>query len=414
MISSNRMLTKNTMDSEEIKFDDSSNEENSQKTSIKSHRKIPFEEKSINFISNKKNCHSNPLDMRNHENYYPEYVEPFEKNMQLEQSNQNINSNPLEIQFFIDGTLERNDKNYHPEHFEPDALIVLGNTGSGKSTFINFLQRNPLQVILKNGTIVIYSDSNPKIGIKKDSETSFPFPYYVDELKMYGWDTPGYSDTSETKVEILNGVSIKAMLSRLKGKIKIVYVVEESKLGLSRGKEFIDEFEKFYNYIEDFSKIEDSLLLVFAKGGNINIDENGTANEITQILNTHKYLQNMKYKRIIEVLRKIIYDQRIFLFIKPQIGEDIYKKNNRIKLINQIKELKSINSAAMKVNQILSENAQNQLIQAQNKLKEEVEILENLLQGLHALPENLKNDFGNKLMIKLTKFPKAHQNLFKT
>lgn len=278
-----------------------------------------------------------------------------------------------DFESFIYESLKKNDENYNVGHFMSDGLIVVGNTGSGKSTFINFLMSNQLKVVINGGKIVIDSDSNPKICATKLAGTTFPFPYFVNDLMMNAWDTPGYSDTSTPKVEILNGVSIKAMLGRLKGKIKIAYVIEEGKLDGKRGKEFIDEFELFYNYIEDFFKVENSLFLVISKGGVTYVDESGTTNAIMDILNDHGYLVENKYKNIKKALQKIVKEQRVFQFIRPLVGENVYVKNSRSALMNLIKKISFVKAENVKVNHILSNNAQKYLIEAKNFLKQEID-----------------------------------------
>lgn len=338
-----------------------------------------------------------------------------------------------DFESFIYNSLKKNDEKYHAGNFIPDGLIVLGNTGSGKSTFINFLMNNQLKVLINEGKIVIDSDSNPKICATKLAGTTFPFPYLVDELMMNAWDTPGYSDTSTPNIEILNGVSIKALLGRLKGKVKIAYVIEEGKLDGKRGKEFIEEFELFYNYLEDFSKVENSLFLVISKGGVTYVDEYGTTKAIMDILNNHGYLAENKYKNIKKILQKIVKDQRIFQFIRPLVGENVYVKNSRSTLINLIKKISFVNAENVKVNHILSNDAQKYLVEAKNFLKQEIDkifpsinsffkskidtlveendflpqkinSLEFLKQSLNKLPQNLENYGSNNQLIEIKFF----------
>ena len=333
-----------------------------------------------------------------------------------------------DFESFIYENLKKNDENYNVGHFMSDGLIVVGNTGSGKSTFINFLMSNQLKVVINGGKIVIDSDSHPKICATKLAGTTFPFPYFVNDLMMNAWDTPGYSDTSTEKVEILNGVSIKALLGRLKGKIKIAYVIEENKLDGERGRCFIDEFEQFFNYIEDFSKVENSFFLVISKGGFNYVDESCISKAIMDILDSHGYLAESKYNKIKEVLRKIVSDKRIFLFIRPSVGENIYAKNSRPNLMNLVKTITFVKPEVVKVHHILSKSAHNYLIEAKNLLKKEMEqiflsinsfftskidviieennfitqkinSLEILCQAINGLPQNLENYGVNNQLI---------------
>ncbi len=57
-----------------------------------------------------------------------------------------------------------------------EAIIVIGDTGVGKSTIMNFLAGNPLMVRCQGlkPKLVCEAETNIKIGHEKYSETSIP------------------------------------------------------------------------------------------------------------------------------------------------------------------------------------------------------------------------------------------------
>lgn len=75
-----------------------------------------------------------------------------------------------------------------------EAIIVIGDTGVGKSTVMNFLAGNELMVRCQGlkPKLVVEGETNIKIGHEKYSETSIPTRTVIQNLAFY--DCPGFRD----------------------------------------------------------------------------------------------------------------------------------------------------------------------------------------------------------------------------
>lgn len=75
-----------------------------------------------------------------------------------------------------------------------DAVIMIGDTGVGKSTIMSFLSGSKL-VVKYDGlkpTLDNLGQSKIKIGHEKYSETSIPTKVVIDKMAFY--DCPGFKD----------------------------------------------------------------------------------------------------------------------------------------------------------------------------------------------------------------------------
>ena len=73
-------------------------------------------------------------------------------------------------------------------------MIVIGDTGVGKSTLLAFLSGSPLTVNYEKlkATLECPDNCQIKIGHEKLSETSIPNKVLIDDIAFY--DCPGFRD----------------------------------------------------------------------------------------------------------------------------------------------------------------------------------------------------------------------------
>jgi energy-coupling factor transporter ATP-binding protein EcfA2 len=108
-----------------------------------------------------------------------------------------------------------------------EAIIVIGDTGVGKSTILAFLSGAELYVRDDNLKPTLDCPNNPniKIGHEKYSETSIPTKLLIDHLAFY--DCPGFRDNKGEEYEISNSFFVQRLLD-IYDKVKIVLILDES------------------------------------------------------------------------------------------------------------------------------------------------------------------------------------------
>lgn len=151
---------------------------------------------------------------------------------------------------------------------QEDRILFIGNTGSGKSTLINYLAGAKLQVIKEKGLLRILlatdEDVNKymKIGHKQTSETVVP---RLLQDKSLGWsycDCPGFGDVRGPEYDIPNALFLNKVTDARK--IKIVWTT--SFAGLTspegRGEGFIEVLRQTLDVAGGFEKIKEGLIMV--------------------------------------------------------------------------------------------------------------------------------------------------------
>jgi hypothetical protein len=162
---------------------------------------------------------------------------------------------------------------------EKDIVIFLGNTGSGKSTTINYLHGCEMEKVRKKdvglsglGKIVRVKASSKKqsfmdIGHTKQSKTFLPEIASDDQLTYC--DCPGFLDNRGQEINISNAVNIRNAISAAKS-VRVCLLLEFRSLQEKRG-EAIETMYKTLKKLfgeEDEEKLKgfmDSVLLAITK-----------------------------------------------------------------------------------------------------------------------------------------------------
>ncbi|XP_034249607.1 uncharacterized protein LOC117650350 [Thrips palmi] len=116
-----------------------------------------------------------------------------------------------------------------------DIVILLGNTGSGKSTLTQFLAGNNTKLIseeIEKGLGLeefIIVDSDDRIGSSSTavSKTIFPEPTVDENTKTTYYDCPGFSDTRGVAQDISQAYFMKRLIDSA-DRVKLVFVVNHS------------------------------------------------------------------------------------------------------------------------------------------------------------------------------------------
>ncbi|WP_425361483.1 hypothetical protein [Candidatus Tisiphia endosymbiont of Ceraclea dissimilis] len=145
------------------------------------------------------------------------------------------------------------------------GILLLGNTGAGKSTLAHLFSGRKLQAIMDDETAELVIEAmqplkNIAIGHKSASETKIPNKCLAKELII--WDCPGFNDTDPVQ-EIANSFYIKRLFETTE-QLKFVLVVPESVLNIAieRGNIFLAALSNFIKSFKDIDSIEGSISLV--------------------------------------------------------------------------------------------------------------------------------------------------------
>jgi len=171
----------------------------------------------------------------------------------------------------IMGLIEKGDKQIELEDI--NSIIVNGDTGSGKSTLINYLAGEELIAFKPANSRALKiktANSTPKavIGHTQTSETLIPGKIKNDSGTLIYWDCPGFDDSRGAAVDISNSFCINKLFSSKN--LKVLVVVDETALtGPKRGKTFKDLVFRLSELFEDKNELIKSMAIVFTKARDI-------------------------------------------------------------------------------------------------------------------------------------------------
>jgi hypothetical protein len=156
------------------------------------------------------------------------------------------------------------------------VVLVLGDTGAGKSTLINYLVGKKLHVLKrpfrKSVIIDVLDNHSCKIGHGFSSETLLPSTVVDSDSGLVYVDCPGFSDTRGEVLDIVNAYYMQKLFFS-STEFKIIFVAEESSFtGATRGKSFKDFLLRIENLFPDLEYCLPSIQLVITKAHSLEIE----------------------------------------------------------------------------------------------------------------------------------------------
>ena len=178
----------------------------------------------------------------------------------------------LELQDQIRNVTQRVQNQLH-EHPHAKSVIVVGRTGSGKSTLVNLLSGKPFAVGQDNLESFVLDTNNPLPGFKIEHQyiagTKYPCSWYDEDSQTVFWDCPGFGDPAGAQKEILNAFSIHQLF---KPNTKILLVAPESDLSNDgRATGFLKLLNQVTGLFSENQQLElrDSFSVIVSKHQNI-------------------------------------------------------------------------------------------------------------------------------------------------
>lgn len=181
-------------------------------------------------------------------------------------------------------------KCYTDELKNKDLVLLLGSTGSGKSTTTCYLMKAEMKVyISKYGEEICEVVDNlgnyPKIGQSIGiSETLYAKGYEIDiaprnqqSIKIMLCDCPGFRDTRGTEYELCTNLSIDKAIKQASGIKGVVLTIQYTAFLQDRGQPVLESFQNLLDIIPDLiddDSLLDSVFILITKVGDVrNIDE---------------------------------------------------------------------------------------------------------------------------------------------
>lgn len=157
-------------------------------------------------------------------------------------------------------------------------MIILGNTGAGKSTLVNYLVGCPLRSFQdpKISLEELFDATNPvaKIGHGAVSLTRFPETFTCPESGLTYSDCPGFFDNRGAEFDIANMYAIARMVSVAKSVKGFIVVVNYHSLNANRGKGAGDAAEIISAVLQDQTaqSMRSVMLLVSGAAGHVTLE----------------------------------------------------------------------------------------------------------------------------------------------
>jgi energy-coupling factor transporter ATP-binding protein EcfA2 len=266
------------------------------------------------------------------------------------------------------------------QNLSEHSIIVIGSTGSGKGTLINYLIGTELACLQNQDTGEFIIDKQNKdinkefsISHKSISDTAFPHNKLVGTTQFF--DLPGFGDTRGAGQDIANSFSLQEVINVSKQK-KIVFVVNDSAITQNRGERFRDMINNIANAFS--TSIKDNLCLVVSHS-QVSRNVNHIKNYITQILNDQSLHLNDSTKNIMQHLADS-QKTNVSVFNKPS-QEGVVGSQNREAIKQSIESIQYSNAINIDHVKVLSPESR-ELI---NDIV--VKELTNLLKNNHSLKE---------------------------
>lgn len=297
----------------------------------------------------------------------------------------------------VNGYKQPEIKNYHNEikeiftlikegskQINPDddrVVIVVGDTGSGKSTLVNCLAGAKLTAFKPSNTkklaieLQVQEEHHAKIGHGGKSETFLPKKLKDESNGRVFWDLPGFEDTRGPKLDIPNTFYIDKIFSNAK-EMKVLAVIDESAItGPRRGQSFKELIVRLSSMFENnIEKLADSMVIVFTKS--VAIEDFQL--ELAKIIDDDNSLNNEQRA----ILRAVVEKSAIAVFNQPTQVGDIAASGDREKILSALEKVHYVEQP--QVNLTLSKDSLTvvaDMLQWYNEsIREDVSILAHELQ----------------------------------
>ncbi|CAF0853062.1 unnamed protein product [Brachionus calyciflorus] len=279
-------------------------------------------------------------------------------------------------------------------------LMVMGLTGTGKSTLVNYLNDVPLVCVRFNGKWIV-NLVNPNqslpggfgIGHQPQSHTIYPAIYSGPKSDFSYIDNPGFRDTRGLSIEMANGF-FRKLVTQDVDEIKFLLMLSYNDLN-QRGQQFRDSIKGFSDFLGIFDD-NDTKNLSKSIGIIVSLVENrGSTDEemlidikkiLNDILDEEKKANTFENKNEESIFRRVIADNQIEIFSNPRKNVPLGYEQ-KLKIINMINKLNYLNKNVAKL-----------------RVRLEQSYIPKLIIQVEYYYKLFESDFNKKIIDKLRKF----------
>jgi energy-coupling factor transporter ATP-binding protein EcfA2 len=250
----------------------------------------------------------------------------IDKNLTVEINNENgsIIYKDL-IEFINDGKLKMSNPGSKKQ-----AIMVLGLTGVGKSTLVNYLNDIPLKCAKVNGVWRIDLE-NPNITLEcgfkighKNSETIYPSACTPPGKLVSFIDNPGFQDNRGFEIEIANSFFREQIIENVED-LKFLILLNHGDV-LDRRVQFFENIKRFSDFLGIFNNNDTNVLRKFSKSIGIIVSKvNNDGDSDLDVKHMLKELlsQSLKNNKILSpnetiVFKQVLENDQIEIFSNPR------------------------------------------------------------------------------------------------
>ena len=238
---------------------------------------------------------------------------------------------------------------------QTNAILVLGLSGTGKSTLINYLVDMPLICIKKDRKWVIDVDNTTNveinslaIGHTSSSKTIYPSSVTPKNKDFSFLDTPGLDDTRGIGYEIANSVFRKEIAKNVTH-LKFLILVTHQDLN-NRGHDFRKSLAYFSSLFKSLENMSKSIAFIISRVDNENYSDDeilSMQKEVLIEINEEERTQNKMSSNEYDVYKQIVVDDRFEIFSNPKKAMRLssIQKDRIIKLISKLDYVHKSDSA---------------------------------------------------------------------
>ena len=206
----------------------------------------------------------------------------------------------------------------------PTRVLVLGVTGSGKSTLVHSLVGKKMMANDKYGLDVI-DGLLPgfSIGHGLDSSTTIPNSYYDPNTNLVYWDCPGFMDSRGQGQEIVNSFAIDQIFSE-PSRVKILFVIQDSEFQNERGWPVIARLKKIISLVPDKRQLKQGLSLIVTQKFDHRFSPQDQLRELLEDARQSRDLEDRE--SVIDLLNFLTGStNQVFTFPAPQQKKKLYE-----------------------------------------------------------------------------------------